>query len=197
MRDDDLMNSPGVPPEPEEQKKESFSLKSELYDWAQALVFALVFVVLLNTFVVRIIGVDGHSMMQTLHDGDRIVLSGLFYEPEPGDIVVLTKKSFRSEPIVKRVIAVAGQTIDINFITHEVFVDGVLQDEPYINEPTVERGDMEFPLTVEEGCIFVMGDNRNRSTDSRWSTIGMVDTRAVLGKVYFRIYPFNNISRIQ
>lgn len=112
-------------------------------------------------------------------------------------MVVLTKSSFNDNPLVKRVIATEGQTIDIDFDTGEVWVDGVLLDEPYIAELTLRQGDMEFPLTVDKGCIFVMGDNRNGSTDSRWSMIGQVDARCVLGKVLLRLFPIGDFGTIK
>ena len=168
-----------------------------LYDWAQALVTAIVAIVLIFIFVGRIIGVVGGSMIPTLHEGDRVLLRSAFYEPKAGDVVVLTKESFSDKPIVKRVIATEGQMLDIDFSTGEVWVDGVLQDEPYIAELTLKEGDMTFPLTVDEGCIFVMGDNRNASTDSRWSLIGQVDTRCVLGKVLLRIFPIGDFGVIK
>lgn len=110
--------------------------------------------------------------------------------------MVVTKKAFREEPIVKRIIAVAGQTVNIDFETGQVFVDGVPQEETYIAEPTTRKGDMEFPLYVQEGYLFVMGDNRNHSTDSRFSEVGLIDERMVLGKVLFRLFPLNDIGSV-
>ena len=176
--------------------KEQKQKGAELFDWAQALVTAIIFIVLVFIFVGRIIGVVGSSMVPTLHEGDRVVLQTIFYSPKAGDIVVLTKESFGDEPIVKRVIATEGQTVDINFETGEVWVDGELQEESYINEATYRQGDVEFPITVDEGCIFVMGDNRNKSTDSRFSSVGMIDERCVLGRVILRVYPFSSIGVI-
>lgn len=182
-----------------EQKEpsESLDIARELYEWAQALVFSIVFIVLLFTFIVRIIGVDGTSMVPTLHHNDKIVLYNIFYTPKQGDIVVFKKESFIDEPLVKRVIATEGQTIDIDFIAHTVTVDGVQLNEPYINEATTRTGDMVFPATVPEGCIFVMGDNRNNSADSRYMALGMVDTRLLLGKAIFRLYPLSGIGLLE
>lgn len=174
------------------------TLSAELYSWTHEIVTCIAFVVLLFIFVVRVLGVDGSSMLPTLHHNDKVVLlSSVFYTPQKGDIVVFTQESFNENPLVKRVIAVEGQTVDIDFVTHEVWVDGILQDEPYINEPTALQLDVEFPVTVPQGCIFVMGDNRNHSSDSRLSTIGMVDTRCVIGKVLVVIYPFNRIGVVK
>lgn len=160
----------------------------DLYEWAQALVCSVLAVVLLFTFVIRLIGVDGHSMVPTLQDGDRLlVLKDNDYEY--GDIVVLRKDTFLEEPIVKRVIATEGQTVDIDFVSGAVYVDGELLEEDYINEPTYVEEGTEFPLTVPEGSIFVMGDNRNHSSDSRSSDLGTVDTRYVIGKAVFLLFP--------
>ncbi len=163
----------------------------ELYEWTQALVGSVLTVVLVFTFLIRLIGVDGHSMVPTLQNGDRLlVLSSLLdSDYEYGDIVVLREESFLEEPIVKRVIATEGQTVDIDFEAGVVYVDGEALDEPYINEPTYMEEGTEFPLTVPEGCIFVMGDNRNHSSDSRDSRLGTVDTRCVLGKAVFLAFP--------
>ena len=149
----------------------------DLYEWMQALVCSVLVVVLLFTFVVRLIGVDGHSMVPTLQDGDRLlVLNSILYDDyQYGDIVVLRKESFLAEPIVKRVIATGGQTVDIDFETGSVYVDGELLKEDY--------------MTVPEGSIFVMGDNRNNSNDSRDYRLGTVDTRYVIGKAVFLAFP--------
>ena len=163
----------------------------DLYEWTQALVCSVLAVVLLFTFVVRLIGVDGHSMVPTLQDGDRLlVLNSILYDDyQYGDIVVLRKESFLAEPIVKRVIATGGQTVDIDFETGSVYVDGELLKEDYINELTFLEEGTEFPLTVPEGSIFVMGDNRNNSNDSRDYRLGTVDTRYVIGKAVFLAFP--------
>ena len=141
-----------------------------------------------------IIGVSGDSMKNTLLDGERIVISNLFYKPKQGDIVVLTKYSFLDEPIVKRVVAVEGQTIDIDFDKGEVYVDGELLHEDYIAAPTHRSYDVTFPQTVPEGCVFVMGDNRNASNDSRNGELGMVDRRCIMGKAYMIILPINKLK---
>ena len=163
------------------------------YDWAEALVTALVVIVLLFSFVMRVSTVDGDSMLPTLHDGEFLLVSDLFYSPDPGDIIVAKPENF-DYPIVKRVIATGGQTVDINFSTGAVYVDGVELDEPYISAPTHTSEGMTFPLLVPEGQLFLMGDNRNDSTDSRSPMVGCVDERYVLGVVQFRLMP--NFSKI-
>ena len=163
----------------------------ELYEWVQALVCSVLAVVMLFTFVIRLIGVDGHSMVPTLEHGDRLLVlnSMLDDDYEYGDIVVLRKESFLADPIVKRVIATEGQTVDIDFSTGSVYVDGVLLKEDYINELTFLEEGTEFPLTVPQDGIFVMGDNRNHSSDSRDSRLGTVDNRYVIGKAVFLAFP--------
>lgn len=163
----------------------------DLYEWVQALVCSVLAVVVLFTFGVRLIGVDGHSMVPTLQDGDRLLVLNSLWDDDYqyGDIVVLRKETFLDEPIVKRVIATEGQTVDIDFAAGVVYVDGEPIDEPYINEPTYVEEGTEFPLTVPEGSIFVLGDNRNHSSDSRDSALGTVDARYVIGKAVFLLFP--------
>ena len=175
----------------EENVKKQRESGKDFYEWVQALVCSVLVVVMLFTFVIRMIGVDGHSMVPTLQDGDRLlVLNSMLYDDyKYGDIVVLRKSSFLSEPIVKRVIATEGQTVDIDFSTGSVYVDGVLMKEDYINELTFTEEGTEFPLTVPEGSIFVMGDNRNHSNDSRDSRLGTVDSRYVIGKAVVLAFP--------
>lgn len=175
----------------QEKDKKKEDGGKDLYEWVQALVCSVLTVVLLFTFVIRLIGVEGHSMVPTLQDGDRLlVLNSMLYDDyKYGDIVVLRKDSFLEEPIVKRVIATAGQTVDIDFKTGSVYVDGKLLKEDYINELTLLDEGTEFPLTVPEGCVFVMGDNRNHSSDSRDSRLGTVDSRYVIGKAVVLAFP--------
>ena len=173
------------------QEKEKKDSGRELYEWVQALVCSVLAVVLLFTFVIRLIGVDGHSMVPTLQDGDRLLVlnSMLDVDYRYGDIVVLRKDTFLKDPIVKRVIATEGQTVDIDFSTGSVYVDDALLKENYINELTFLEEGTEFPLTVPENSIFVMGDNRNHSSDSRDSRLGTVDNRYVIGKAVFLAFP--------
>lgn len=163
----------------------------DFYEWVQALVCSVLTVVVIFTFGVRLIGVDGRSMLPTLQHTDRmLVLSSILYDDyKYGDIVVLTKETFLSAPIVKRVIAVENQTVDIDFDSGSVYVDGKLLNEPYINELTFDDEGVDFPLTVPEGSIFVMGDNRNHSDDSRNPRLGTVDTRHVIGKAVAIAFP--------
>ena len=156
-----------TPQQPEEELSSGDSLKLDLYFWLQALVMALVALILVFTLVGRIIGVDGNSMYPTLHHKDMLLLQSIGYEPRQGDVVVLTKAfDTVTDPIVKRVIAVGGQTVEIDYGAGTVAVDGEVLDEPYINEAMIEPYYENLTsLTVPEGSIFVMGDNRNHSSD--------------------------------
>ncbi len=178
--------------EKEQDKQAEEKESRDLYEWVQALVCSVLVVVLVFTFCIRLIGVDGHSMVPTLQDGDRLLVttSLLSGEYKYGDIVIIQKGAFAGgEPIVKRVIATGGQTVDIDFETGAVYVDGALLEEDYINELTFVEEGTEFPLTVPEGSIFVMGDNRNHSSDSRDASLGTVDTRYVIGRAVFLAFP--------
>ena len=175
----------------QEQEKQTAKGR-DLYEWVQSLVGSVLVVVAIFTFVIRMMGVAGHSMLNTLQHGDRLLVvnSMLYHDYKYGDIVILRKNGvFDDDPIVKRVIAVEGQTVDIDFAEGIVYVDGEALEEDYIREPTYTAEGTEFPLTVPEGSIFVMGDNRNGSSDSRDYRLGTVDTRYVIGKAAFLIFP--------
>ena len=164
------------------------------YDLLQNVVITLVFFIVVFVFFGRICGVQGQSMEDTLHDGDRLLISNLFYTPDQGDIVVLRKDTFRADPIVKRVVAVAGQRVRIDFVEGTVYVDDEAVFEEYIKERTYRPLDFTEEVKVPEGCVFVMGDNRNRSNDSRDADIGFVDTRYIIGRAVLRVYPFEDIG---
>ena len=148
--------------------------------------------VLVFTLVLRIIRVDGPSMRETLQDGDVLlaVSRHLAGELQAGDIVIVQKEYFEDgQPIIKRVIATEGQTVDIDFDAGVVYVDGEALEEPYTREPTWLDEGLEFPITVPEGCIFILGDNRNDSMDSRYPDLGPVDVRDVVGKAVLLVLP--------
>lgn len=172
----------------EEPSKKSPVL-SFVFDVADSLKGAVVAAFIIFCFVFRVIGVEGISMMPTLHDGDWVAVSGISTNIERGDIVIVTQPWKRNVPIVKRVIAKGGDTVDIDFMLGDVYVNGEKMIEPYIDEPTTNGYDVDFPLTVPDGCVFVMGDNRGDSLDSRSSEIGFIDERYILGKVMLRLYP--------
>ena len=183
-----------------EQPKEKPSFAADCYGWLQALTAALLILIVVFTFFGRIIGVDGSSMFPTLEHGDMLLLQCAGYEPEQGDVVVLHKDFANiTGPIVKRVIATGGQTVEIDYNTSTVYVDGEALEEPYLGEPMYTpamANEQGTYWVVPEGSIFVMGDNRNASSDSRNAELGTVDTRYVLGKALFIILPFQHIGAI-
>ena len=167
----------------------------DFLDYLHDIVYILAVVMLLCLLLFRMVVVQGASMYNTLIDGDKLLLlnSAFCYQPRQGDIVVVSKRSFdNGKPIIKRVIATEGQTVDINFTLGIVYVDGVALDEPYTYSPTTTHEGMQFPLVVEEGCIFVLGDNRAVSRDSRSTQIGLIDKNEVLGRVVFLFLPGTN-----
>lgn len=190
-------------PSPERQEPKEEGLVYNLYYWLQTLVWAVVIIVLLFTFVGRITRVDGRSMLDTLHHGDLLLLQSIGYTPKTGDIVVLNKTAEETlgllggEAIVKRVIATGGQTVSIDYQTSTVYVDDQPLDEPYIHEemdPRFGPYSGQTAFVVPEGSIFVMGDNRNESTDSRHELLGTVDERYVLGRAVCILFPFSDFG---
>ena len=156
------------------------------------LVYLLAIVVVVFLLLFRVVVVSGGSMNDTLIHGDYLLLLNnvLYSEPKQGDIIVAAKTSFKNgEPIIKRVIATEGQWVDIDFDAGIVYVNGTALEEPYIKTPTNVFEGVGFPLMVEDGCIFVMGDNRNESKDSRSLEIGLIDEREILGKAIFLFLP--------
>lgn len=174
-------------------------LRRSVLEWVETIVTAIALVAVVFTFVVRIITVDGSSMKPTYHDGDRVIVSAFAGKIECGDIVIVINAL--DEPIIKRVVATEGQTVDFDPNLGELTVDGV---PLYGEEFGIENGItylpdypgivMDFPQTVPENCVFVLGDNRGNSTDSRFTDVGMVDHRNILGKVIFNLYPFSTVN---
>ena len=181
-------------PEQGEAKKEPETLEGMLYCWAQALITAVVGVVLLFTFAFRLIGVSGPSMQDTLYTGDRLlVLNAAFCDFQPGDVVVINNyNADLSDTLIKRIIAVGGQTIDIDLASSTVYVDGQPLDEPYVKGFTDTIEGTRFPLTLAEDEVFVMGDNRNHSTDSRSARLGPVKEGYLQGKAVLLLLPGTN-----
>ena len=200
------------PDTPEIPENRSFS--KDVIEWLEVISTAVIAVVIIFCFIFRVATIDGSSMLNTLYGGDalgrnadKVIITNLAYTPKNGDIVVISRNAQNSlesqtksqGPIIKRVIAVGGQTVNIDFDSGTVYVDGVALKEDYISTPTTSSADVEFPIYVPEGYIFVLGDNRQDSLDSRYSQIGengLVDTRYVLGHAVFRIYPLDRIGRL-
>lgn len=180
----------GTAPEGRDQDAPE-GLEAAIYGWAQALITAVVGVVLLFTFLVRLIGVSGPSMQDTLYTGDRlVVVNPMLCSFQPGDVVVARNYNANlDETLVKRIVAVGGQTVDIDFVSGVVYVDGVALDEPYVKEPTYKPEGIQFPLTLAEDEVFIMGDNRNHSTDSRSTDLGPVKVGYLQGKAVFLLLP--------
>ena len=205
LSEDWQVSLPELEPEQEPQvvpAEEPRQIEKRLLDWRRRdwlilchdLVYILAAVLLIFTFFIRMSRVEGGSMNPTLVNHDRmLLLSNVWYsDPQPGDIVVARVPDFSTEPIVKRVIAVEGDVVDIDFDRGIVYVNGEALVEPYIQSPTYNHfgaDSVGFPLVVEKGHVFLMGDNRNDSYDSRYRGIGQVDERCILGKVFFLTLP--------
>lgn len=179
------------------EKKNNDKLVSSCFDLTSIVATAIIAVAVSFIFIFRTVGVNGDSMKPTLHDTDRIILSAIYTEPERGDIVVTCQPNASAiipDTLVKRVIATGGQTVDIDFNNGIVYVDGEALDEPYINDKTHDREDFSEPVTVPDGYVFVMGDNRNHSTDSRDRRVGLIREEYILGKALFRVKPFGQFK---
>ncbi len=191
-----------------QKKTEKRTLLSDLAEVLETVFVSVFVVILLFAYVIRPVTVDGQSMESTLQDGDRLLMTDLLYTPERGDIVIVDNTHSylydengnlieseglpQEKRLIKRVIAVGGEEINIDFETGTVTIDGEVLDEPYINNlTTIDEYGFTYPVVVPEGYYFVMGDNRQNSTDSRSPYVGFVPEDAVLGKAIFRITPSN------
>ena len=192
--DDTFVESNGSPvvQEKGDEPVASFSLGKEIFEWVQAIVVAIVIAMAIRTFVFTLVNVDGESMEPTLHDSDRLIVTRLAYTPEKGDIIIFRPDCDPEHPYVKRVIAMPGDTIDINKENGDVLINGEIIEEPYIKEHIRSFGTVSFPAVVPEDHVFVMGDNRNHSKDSRFQEVGMVSYDSIIGKASFRFWPFSD-----
>ncbi|MDD6848747.1 MAG: signal peptidase I [Oscillospiraceae bacterium] len=166
-----------------------------VYEWVHSMIFAIAIVVVLLTFFVRLVDVKGPSMLQTLKSGDKVIITNFMYTPKDGDIVVISHGAQYADPIIKRVIATEGQTLDIDFEKQTVTVDGKVIDEPYTQGQTLDKGGV-IPKVIPEGKVFVMGDNRTVSLDSRSTTIGLIDEMDIIGKAQLVVFPFNDAKTL-
>ena len=183
-----------------EDKDDTITVSELLFEWAGAVFTALIIVLLVLTFFVRQVTVSGGSMNDTLQDKDRLFVTNFLYTPQNGDIVIISHGSVYSDPIIKRVIAVGGQRLDINYDTNEVIVDGVVQYEPYIKGNTRQLSNSvsleEYNHIIPEGYVFVMGDNREGSLDSRSKDIGLIPVNNIIGKAQIRFVPFDRFGTV-
>lgn len=195
---------------PEAQEQEGW--RQSLFEWLELLAIVLVIIVTLFTFVVSIVGVDGSSMYPTLHNRDLMLVQRIAYTPQQGDVIVLRKdNTFANQALVKRVIATGGQTVYIDYDANTITVDGEVLEEPYLNyefddlygsDYMADRVDLDpqyvnQAFTVPEGCVFVCGDNRNHSSDSRVAQLGIVDERYVIGRVLMVFFPFADFGLVR
>lgn len=187
-----------TPPAPRTPKERMLKAAKEIFEVVEMFTVCASVIMILFSFFVHPTVVEGESMENTLLGGDYLLVSDIAYTPQAGDIVVVHNVGLRhyNKPIVKRVIATAGQTVDIDFSTWTLTVDGVVIDEPYIKLTTDQQitSDWTYPMQIPEGHIFVMGDNRNHSADSRCRDIGLIDERCVVGKAFVRVFPLSRFT---
>ena len=184
----------------QDQEEEKLTWQQKIMLDLHDLIYVLAAFMLVYMLLFRVVVVVGPSMKNTLLDGDRLVLlsNTLYNNPEYGDVIVASKDSFGDgECIIKRVIATEGQTVDIDFLRGVVIVDGVELQEDYVRTATTLDEGMTFPTVVPEGCVFVLGDNRNNSMDSRHPQIGFVDKREILGKAIFLLMPGSDGGHVE
>ena len=182
----------------EKQQQSAPAVRGQgILEWYEALISAALVLVLIFSFFFRIIQVDGSSMVPTLVNGDKLIVWGAGYTPQRGDVVIVDSYTSYGKPLVKRVIAKGGDTVSIDYATGTVAVNGEVLQEDYIAEPTYLGYDVTFPYTVPEGTVFVMGDNRNQSLDSRSTYVGCIDERDILGRVLVCFMPFTDFGVVK
>lgn len=177
--------------------KQRSGVAPSVFDWIKTFLAPMLLVVLLFTFIFRIINVDGTSMMDTLHHADKVIVTNLFYEPADGDIVVISHGQVYPTPIIKRVVATEGQSVRIDYDKNQLIVDGAIIDEPYIKEAMRDEPmtfTQEIPEVIPEGKVFVLGDNRNNSLDSRSRKVGIIDKTDIIGKAQFVFWPLDRFG---
>ncbi len=184
------------PYEEEAEASSKSNLKKEILDWVVSIVVALAVALFIRQFIFTLVRVDGPSMLPTLHHNDTLYVNRFMYTPEVGDVIIFRPPNSPSTPYVKRVIAVEGQEVVVDAREQSVYVDGVKLEEDYISEALVSAGTMEYPFTVPEDHVFVLGDNRNNSRDSRDASVGAVPRKNIIGKVIFRLLPVSDFGTI-
>ncbi len=192
----DELNNKAVNKGAESVENPASEFSATCFDWLESLTQALVLVVTIMAFFLRPVSVIGTSMLNTLHDADKVIVLKYGYVPKDGDVVVIRPIKNLDEAIIKRVIATEGQTLSIDFSDGSVTVDGKKLDEPYIRERMWVQGDGDIPSVIPKGYCFVMGDNRNGSLDSRFKDVGLVPNDKILGKAVCIIFPFDRLGVI-
>lgn len=168
----------------------------KFYEFLESASIAVAFITLVILFAGRFIVVDGGSMNNTLYHGERLIITNFLYTPEKGDIVVTDTKNYFGQPLIKRVIATEGDTIAIDYNTGDVYVNGRMLQENYIKEKITATGGGVYQITLTEDQLFLMGDNRNASSDSRVQEIGPVSEQNILGKAILRVAPLSRIGKV-
>lgn len=187
-------------PKKSKQQKIKFKVNDKkvtdyMFDLTRTIIFVFAFMSVIFTFIIRDANVVGNSMLDTLHSDDKILMTNFMYKPKCGDIVAINAENQIEKRIIKRVIATEGQTLVVDYSKNAVYVDGIQIDEPYVSSITrVPSNPLQIPYVIPEGYIFVMGDNRIISLDSRDKSIGLVSVNDVIGKAQFIVYPFDRFT---
>ncbi len=187
-------------PKKSKQQKIKFKVNDKkitdyMFDLTRTIIFVFAFMSVIFTFIIRDANVVGNSMLDTLHSDDKILMTNFMYKPKCGDIVAINAENQIEKRIIKRVIATEGQTLVVDYSKNAVYVDGIQIDEPYVSSITREPSNpLQIPYVIPEGYIFVMGDNRIISLDSRDKSIGLVSVDDVIGKAQFIVYPFDRFT---
>ncbi len=168
-----------------------------LFETLEAVIYALILMIVFMTFFFRIISVSGVSMLDTLHDFDKVLISRFNYAPKCGDVVVIKRGQYLNQPLVKRIIATEGQSLKIDYNNQAVFVDGTKINESYLKEPMICQGDDYIPEKIPKGYSFVMGDNRNKSLDSRSGTVGLIENKNIVGKAVLIIFSLHKTGWVR
>lgn len=173
-----------------------FYVMKKLFEMLENICFSVLFITVVMTFFFRVIVVEGNSMNRTLSNGDRVIITNFCYTPQRGDIVVTDKNNYFKTPLIKRVIAIEGDTIKIDYSTGDVYINGEILSEDYIKEKIAISDKETLEITIPDGYVFLMGDNRNQSSDSRESVIGVINEKNIMGKAIFRIMPLEKIGTV-